>query len=218
MFTPAPAGSSPGIIFGIVIVIIATLCLVGVLAFTLWRRRKRNVRRPTASASGGPTSYELDTAERSATRIRVNTKLCRIFGTDRMETVSPANPIGNTNGGELEPLTRSTGSDGAILVAPTQIPRRASAPAAINVFTHSVAPQLSAGGPAVRQPRPETEMRELRELLELHQAMHKAGFTVNTLFDRLKRKTATRRRDDRMADASTVASHSAVGEPLPRYE
>ena len=182
------------------------MILSAIIAFFSWRKRH-----------GGPIPYEFDPDARSATSVRVNTKLRRLFGADVKEHMSPEYLVGDTSGGD-DPLASSIGPDGATLVAPKQIPRHTPALPTNSVISHLVVPQLIVGGPTVRQPRSETDMRELGELRELHQAMHRAGFTVNTLFDRLRRNNSTRRHGDAVADVSTVTSQSALGEPLPRYE
>ena len=126
--------------------------------------------------------------------------------------------------GSANPFSSSTASSSAKRAvytrrgdAPNKLPPGAAAPSTPSMLTSgpvtsssptTSSPQLSAEG----SPQPEPEMREL------YQAMHQAGFTVNKLFDRLRRNGSTRRRDEAAAEVSTVVPQSAVGEPLPRYE
>jgi len=127
--------------------------------------------------------------------------------------------------GSANPFSSSTASSSAKRAvytrrgdAPNQLPPGAAALSTPSMSTSTPvtnsgspttgSPQLSAEG----SPQPEPEMREL------YQAMHQAGFTVNTLFDRLRRDGSTRRRGEAAAEVSTVVPQSAIGEPLPRYE
>ena len=219
---PSMSSSSPN--FGVIILGIllpVPVILGAIIAFLSWRKRQQRHRRGfwRADASGVPTPYELDADARSATAVVASTKLRQLFGAGGKENTLPESLIGNANGGD-DPLVRSTSPDGftVTLVTPKQPPRHTSAQTANRVRPQFVTPQLIVGGPALQQPRLEPEMRELRELRELHQAMNNAGFTVNTLFDRLRRNNSTRRHGETVVDLSTVTSQSAVGEPLPRYE